>query len=94
MKKKLKLLAILICIITQISCSSASSTNTELEALTIIGNNSYLVPDYVFSYLRINKFLKEKIITRNGFCGTIQIYNLYVKAKQILHDRERIKIVV
>ena len=56
MKKELKLLAILICIITQISCSSASSTdneiiiddpviNTELEALTIIGSNSYLVAE-------------------------------------------------
>ena len=60
----------------------------------LYGSNFSSLYDYVFSYLRINKFLKEKIITRNGFCGTIQIYNLYVKAKQILHDRESIKIII
>lgn len=49
MNKTLKSLTVWICIwvclITQISCSSSQSTNTELEALTVIGSNSYLVAE-------------------------------------------------
>jgi len=60
----------------------------------LYGSNFNSLYDYVFSYLRINKFLKERIITRNGFYGTIQIYNLYVKAKLILHDKKSINIII
>lgn len=61
---------------------------------TMYGSDWNYIYDYVFSYLRINKFIKEKIITRNGFFGTIQIYNLYVKAKQVLQDIEEIEIII